>query len=543
MFDRDSKMIWESYTKTQIKLVKENAATSGMNMPPGLASSVTKFELEDKQNTSEFDSQPNPETRPRFGATTNPSNEEVYTDEEDDEDEEEMVSFKEAFNEVGALATRVSPEKVSQWMADTHAKKEYLDRSKATPEQIRKYNAMKASRPILHKGNVGVFEIVNNEGHTIKTYDLDGYKKLLMQRPDYLLGSNDKMQKSGGESQEFYNTTLPAIMGIAVNETTGELILVNTCPAAGECKNDCYARNGNYIRQKGPSIRQQRILNFILNDYDGYKEQLKAELYLNFVKNKKLGVKTVLRFNDSGDMLSNKYFEMCADLARSMPEVLFYGYTKSVGIAKALKLPENFVMNYSMGGKEDVVINTSDKQSIIVYPKKVQEKTGINLDKLIRKEWYIEDEVNLKKGISKRFGIPINRIFTVKEVQNAGNLELPKNSAIVKLPDEEVSNYPETQIIDVLQKDPLKPNKKLTESMAGIIKNKNIYNGGAEIIQKFKQTVANFYKVNPEKLLTLDELKETPVGKTNEYNVMVLPLESDLSASRRDVHITFLYLH
>jgi hypothetical protein len=544
MFDRDSEMIWESYrVKAVTTKLNENAAATGMNMPPGLAKTIVSFDLEPEV------AKPTPNVaKPKYNTDESEpieddTDEFVDADEIEEEDEERMISFKEAFNEVGSVARKVSPERMSSWMADAHAKKEYLNKSKASPEEVRKYNALKANRPIIHKGNAAVFEIVNNNGDTIKTYDVEGYKKLIMERPKSLLKANSKMEKSGGDTLVFYNTTLPAIQGLAVNETTGDLIVVNTCPGADECKNDCYARKGNYVKNKAASINQQRTLNYILNDYEGYKEELRMSLHLNAMKNKRSGKKTVLRFNDSGDMLSDKYFEMAADLARSMPDVLFYGYTKSVAVAKSVKLPENFVMNYSMGGTQDNFINSSDKQSIIVFPKKIVEKTGFDLDKLIKKLWSIDDEVNMKKGISKKFNVPLNKIFTVKEVQNSGNLELPEGAVIVKLPDEHISNHPETQIIDVKQKDPTKPAKKLVETMANVISSKNIYANGQQGVRKFKEVMAKSFNIDIEKLLTMDELYETPVGEHNEYNVIVLPGESDLSASRRDVHITFLYLH
>jgi len=525
MFDRDSRIMWENFlAKSYNKPLLENNAIQGMDIAPGLGSLIQLLDMGTGDDKTEDEQKP--------------EKTEIVPDEA-----EEEISFKEAFNDVNAIARKVSPERVAKWMGDAHAERNYPNYKKMTPEQIAKYQAHKSSRPILHKANVGVFEIVNNNGDTIKTYDLEGYKKLLMQRPNTLLTTNEKMEKSGGASQQFYNTTLPAIMGIAVNETTGDLIVVNTCPSADECKNDCYARKGNYIKNKAVSINQQRILNYILNDYEGYKDELKAALHLNYIKNRKSGIQTVLRFNDSGDMLSYKYFQMAADLARSMPEITFYGYTKSVAVAKSVKLPDNFIMNYSMGGKEDAAISPEDKQSVIIYPDKVMDVTGINLKKLITKEWYIDDEVNLKKSISKKFNIPLNVIFTVKEVQGSGNLQLPQGAVIVKLPDENIGNHPAEQIIDVLQKDPTKPAKKLAETMANIIKSKNVYVGGQRGIVQFKEIVSQYFKIDPRSLLTMDELYKTSIGKTNEYNVIVLPGESDLSASRKDVRTTYLFLH
>jgi len=559
MFDRDSKMIWENYYYNRIsksRSLNENSAVVGMNLPPGLAKTITAFEFEEdlekepthKTQPQNSQQEPKPILRKQSSFKTDLSEPELEPEEEeipdsDDEEEERMVSFKEAFNDVGAVAKIVSPKVMQGWMQDTHSKKEYLDRKTASPEEIRKYDSSKANRPIIHKGNVAVFEIVNNNGDTIKTYDLEGYKKLISERPRELLKANAKMEKSGGDTLVFYNTTLPAIMGLAVNEATGDLIVVNTCPGAGDCKIDCYARHNNYIKNKAVSINQQRTLNYILNDYEGYKEELRMTLHLNTMKNKRGGKKTVLRFNDSGDMLSEKYFAMAADLARSMPDVLFYGYTKSIATAKAAKLPENFVMNYSMGGKQDSFISPSDKQSVIIYPAKVSEKTSFNLDDLILKEWSIEDEVNMKKKISQKFNIPVNRIFTVKDVQNSGHMELPQGAMIVKLPDEKISNYPESQIIDIRKKDPSKPTKKLTETMSKIFTSRYIYLNGQKGVRKFKEVMAANFNIDINKLLTMDELINTPNGKVNEYNVIVLPGESDLSAARRDVHVTFLYLH
>ena len=58
-----------------------------------------------------------------------------------------------------------------------------------------------------------------------------------------------------------------------------------------------------------------------------------------------------------------------------------------------------------------------------------------------------------------------------------------------------------------------------------------------------KQIIAQRYEIDPETLLTIDELKTTPQGEVGQYNVIVMPGESDLSASRRDVRGTYLIIH
>jgi hypothetical protein len=58
-----------------------------------------------------------------------------------------------------------------------------------------------------------------------------------------------------------------------------------------------------------------------------------------------------------------------------------------------------------------------------------------------------------------------------------------------------------------------------------------------------KNIIAQRYKIDPKSILTIDELKTTPKGQSGQYNVIVLPGESDLSASRRDVRGTYLIIH
>ena len=64
-----------------------------------------------------------------------------------------------------------------------------------------------------------------------------------------------------------------------------------------------------------------------------------------------------------------------------------------------------------------------------------------------------------------------------------------------------------------------------------------------EDLEKLKQVIADHYKIDVNKLLSYDEMMETPVGKKNEYNVIVMPGDGDVSATRRDVLGTYLLLH
>jgi hypothetical protein len=62
--------------------------------------------------------------------------------------------------------------------------------------------------------------------------------------------------------------------------------------------------------------------------------------------------------------------------------------------------------------------------------------------------------------------------------------------------------------------------------------------------EKYRNAVAQYFNLNPEFVLTMDELLKTPLNpERNKYNVIVLPQQQDVPASRRDVQYTILHIH
>ena len=55
--------------------------------------------------------------------------------------------------------------------------------------------------------------------------------------------------------------------------------------------------------------------------------------------------------------------------------------------------------------------------------------------------------------------------------------------------------------------------------------------------------IAKIYKLNPDKLLTYDELMSTPKGDKPEWSVIVSPGDGDDAAFRKDVKTIFLTEH
>jgi hypothetical protein len=295
-----------------------------------------------------------------------------------------------------------------------------------------------------------------------ETVDLDAFKNILTKRPEELLRQNAKMKKSSTEDTVFYNTTLPALKGLVIDEDTGEFKIVDTCPSAGACQLVCYAKHGSYTLFPEVSMFQNRTLNYLFNDPESFQGQLEAEIKLAAVKHRNKRVQ--IRWNDSGDLLSPKFFNIVMDIVKNTPMVDHYIYTKEVEMTKAFpNPPENVIFNFSYGARKE--------QEKLIDPKKDKVSYIVN----------VEDKV--------------------KE---------PELYAITRFKYIEIGD-----------------DKKWK------------YNN----VDATKSIISQKYNIDPKTLLTIDELKDTPKGDAGQYNVIVLPGESDLSASRRDVRGTYLIIH
>ena len=299
---------------------------------------------------------------------------------------------------------------------------DYLDR-------IRKQEKLKTDKyklPYIHRSSVVGY--YNEEG---KKYDVDAIKKALAERPKSLLKKNEKMKHSDGEQEQFFNIGFAALVGIALDENTNELIVVNTCPGAGSCKIDCFAMKGGKIQFQGPWLSDGRILTYLLNDPDGFFNQLKSDIEKEEQKGKKGGYKVSIRWHDAGDFFSPEYTAMAFKLATALPNVDFYAYTKVADVALGNK-PKNFMINWSEGAStsQEKKVKGSDpslektKNSRIVpsnlfYDLLVKDEKK-NLVKGPEGQWQvIPDKLpELKQRLAKEYGISPNSILSYSEWEN-----------------------------------------------------------------------------------------------------------------------------
>jgi hypothetical protein len=192
-----------------------------------------------------------------------------------------------------------------------------------------------------------------------------------------LLTQNSELRKVG-----VYNFSLPAHI---IKLSDGQRF--NVCPNAGSCGRVCYAKFGTY---NFPSVKAKHLANleFVLNDPDAWQEQMINEVthkrmnptfqphdlpydtndvWLNeWVNN---GGKAV-RIHDAGDFFDERYFQRWTYIAFRAPNVLFYAYTKEISMMLRYlhRLPNNFRIIFSYGGKQDHLIDRNLHRNADVFP-------------------------------------------------------------------------------------------------------------------------------------------------------------------------------
>ncbi len=305
----------------------------------------------------------------------------------------------------------------------------FLDRTKNKEKTKRD----KYDYPYVHASSI---QIKNEEG---REYDLDSLRKEIMTRPASILGQNAKMQHSETGTEAIFDIGLPALKGLAVNEKTGQFVVVDTCPGAGACKTYCYAMKGSYVMFKAVSMGLARMLNFLLNDPEGFKNKLNAEIAAARSKMAKKGARVVVRWHDAGDFFSPEYLDMAYGVARDNPDVGFYAYTKIADVATGDR-PKNFNMNFSQGalsGQEKKVDFKRVKHSKVV-PKDMffdlVARKGLNLIKDAKGRMQFASPGNLedfKTRMAKHYAIDKDSILTYDQMMDTPVGDTPKWNVIV----------------------------------------------------------------------------------------------------------------
>jgi hypothetical protein len=210
-----------------------------------------------------------------------------------------------------------------------------------------------------------------------------------MVRLDRLLTQNSELRPDG-----IYNWSIPAL---AAKLSNGKNI--KTCPNAGACANVCYARNGTY-NFSNVKARHTANLEYVINDPQGWFAQMLEEVNHPRMRGK------YVRIHDSGDFFSEDYLLLWLKIALLTPDVTFYCYTKEVSMFKRIveyDCPKNFRYLYSLGGREDNLIDLELDRHADVFPD----------DAAILEAGYANQDASDLLAItltSNKIGIPQNNI-------------------------------------------------------------------------------------------------------------------------------------
>jgi len=197
----------------------------------------------------------------------------------------------------------------------------------------------------------------------------------------------------------------------------------NVCPNAGACAKFCYARNGTYLfpKVRGKHLRNLELVRDDPHWTDAIGEELSHKRFMpsgmirevpglhttdhlvQEVDEWMLSGGQAIRIHDSGDFFSREYLDGWITLADRFPYILFYAYTKEVQMLEDATLPPNFLICYSMGGRQDTLVDKDTMRHADVFP---------DLDAIADAGYMSQHESDLLCVLlpTTRIGIPQNNI-------------------------------------------------------------------------------------------------------------------------------------
>jgi len=167
--------------------------------------------------------------------------------------------------------------------------------------------------------------------------------------------------RQGNSDLKRNNVWVWSIPALRATLPSGETF--ETCPNAGVCASPCYARHGTY---RFSNVRAAHTRNLVSSlDTNKWAQELILE-----VSAKKFSGAWV-RIHDAGDFYSEQYARAWCEIAASATATKFYAYTKEVAMFKRLysegAVPDNFVLIYSLGGKQDHLIDRETDRHCEVF--------------------------------------------------------------------------------------------------------------------------------------------------------------------------------
>jgi hypothetical protein len=173
-----------------------------------------------------------------------------------------------------------------------------------------------------------------------------------------------------------------------------DLVAGWSCPFAKDCKSKVVGtpyglkvRDGLYTKFRCFSASQEAMYSHVflkrLKNYQTIKELCNRPIELTKCINSSIPVDCeALRFHVSGDFFSKNYFKAAISVAINNPSIMFYAYTKAIRFWFELykSIPDNFRLTASIGGTQDVVIQSFMRTVRVVKNKDDAKRLGLSLD-------------------------------------------------------------------------------------------------------------------------------------------------------------------
>jgi hypothetical protein len=176
---------------------------------------------------------------------------------------------------------------------------------------------------------------------------------------------------------------------------TFSLLSGHTCPGAKNCQSFAVETPAGIRIKDGKNTKfrcfsaSQEVL--FPNVYKSRKENMEIILTnaaINKVQAAELLIKAIpvkagiIRVHVGGDFKTQAYFDTWLEVARKMPERIFYAYTKSIPFWVKRKdvIPENFILTASIDGKYDELALSHGFRTATVYENESDVPDGTPID-------------------------------------------------------------------------------------------------------------------------------------------------------------------
>lgn len=164
-----------------------------------------------------------------------------------------------------------------------------------------------------------------------------------------------------------------------------------SCPHALDCLSKAHKETGKITDGKKTSfrcfsasqealytpVRKQRWHNF--DTLKGMNaSQMADHIFLSLPSKADM-----VRIHVGGDFFSQIYFDAWIQVARLLPEVTFYAYTKSLPywVARLGSIPSNLILTASRGGRRDDLIDSYTlREARVVFSVEEAESLGLEID-------------------------------------------------------------------------------------------------------------------------------------------------------------------